>query len=145
MTRDDAINELKFAIDLIKQDGKDWLDERDIPLLQMAIEALERPIPKPHDRLMYWETARRIIDSPRSKSQMLAVLDSVPPVEALERKRGEWVETSESIGWEEVECAECSVCGKTLVLGDYTMDDIKFDYNFCPNCGADMRGDVDER
>lgn len=66
-------------------------------------------------------------------------------IKALERKRGEWVETSESIGWEEVECAECSVCGKTLVLGDYTMDDIKFDYNYCPNCGADMRGDTDER
>lgn len=41
MTRDDAINELKCAIDLIKQDGKDWLDERDIPVLNMAIEALE--------------------------------------------------------------------------------------------------------
>lgn len=64
-------------------------------------------------------------------------------IEALERKHGEWLETSESIGWEEVGCAECSVCGKTLVLGDYTMDDIKFNYNYCPNCGADMRGDND--
>lgn len=61
-------------------------------------------------------------------------------IEALEWKHGEWLETSESIGWEEVGCAECSVCGKTLVLGDYTMDDIKFNYNYCPNCGADMRG-----
>lgn len=42
MTREEAINELKCAIDLIKQDGKDWLDERDIPVLNMAIEALER-------------------------------------------------------------------------------------------------------
>lgn len=60
---------------------------------------------------------------------------------SAERKRGEWIETSESIGWEEVGCAECSVCGKTLVLGDYTMDDIKFDYNYCPNCGAEMEHD----
>ena len=59
-------------------------------------------------------------------------------IEALERKHGEWLETSESIGWEEVGCAECSVCGKTLVLGDYTMDDIKFDYNYCPYCGSRM-------
>jgi DNA-directed RNA polymerase subunit RPC12/RpoP len=62
-------------------------------------------------------------------------------VKALERKHGEWLETSESIGWEEVGCAECSVCGKTLVLGDYTMDDIKFNYNYCPNCGAKMEHD----
>lgn len=41
MTRDEAINELKCAEDLIKQDGKDWLDERDIPLLHMAIRSLE--------------------------------------------------------------------------------------------------------
>lgn len=41
MTREEAISELQKAIDLIKQNGKDWLDERDIPILQMAITALE--------------------------------------------------------------------------------------------------------
>ena len=41
MTNQDAINELQSAIDLIKQDGKDWLDERDIPILKMAISALK--------------------------------------------------------------------------------------------------------
>lgn len=40
MTREGAISELHKAIDLIKQNGKDWLDERDIPILQMAITAL---------------------------------------------------------------------------------------------------------
>ena len=141
MTRDEAILRLEVL--------KDFSRENELKnmhgAIDMAIEALEQPIPKPHDRLMFWETARRIIDSPRSKSQMLAVLDSVPPVETLERKHGEWLETSESIGWEEVGCAECSVCGKTLVLGDYTMDDIKFDYNYCPNCGARMDEREDEQ
>lgn len=41
MTNEEAINELQSAIDLIKQDGKDWLDERDIPILEMAISALQ--------------------------------------------------------------------------------------------------------
>ena len=94
----------------------------DLPIqeaLNMAIEALEQPIPKPHDRLMYWETARRIIDSPRSKSQMLTVLDSVPPVEALERKRGKWLLDGR--------CSECLVAPLTSHK------------NFCPNCGSDMR------
>ena len=42
MTREEAIEQLQNCKGLIKQDGKDWLDERDIPLLDMAIEALHR-------------------------------------------------------------------------------------------------------
>ncbi len=54
MTNQKAINELQSAIDLIKQDGKDWLDERDIPILEMAISALEKmsQLPQKHGRLI---------------------------------------------------------------------------------------------
>ena len=38
---EEAIEQLQNCKGLIKQYGKDWLDERDIPLLDMAIEALE--------------------------------------------------------------------------------------------------------
>lgn len=41
MTREEAIEQFKYSIELIKQDGKDYLDERDIPMLKMAIEAIE--------------------------------------------------------------------------------------------------------
>lgn len=41
MKRTEAIEQLQNCIDLIKQDGQDYLDDRDIPLLNMAIEALE--------------------------------------------------------------------------------------------------------
>ena len=41
MTKEKAIEQFKYAIDLIKQDGKDYLDERDIPMLEMGIQALE--------------------------------------------------------------------------------------------------------
>ena len=41
MTNQEAIEELEYAIELIKQNGKDWLDERDIPVLQLAISALQ--------------------------------------------------------------------------------------------------------
>ena len=46
MTTQEAADELQYAINLIKQDGKDWLDERDIAVLDMAISALEKQIPK---------------------------------------------------------------------------------------------------
>lgn len=41
MTREEAIEQLQICKDLIKQDGQDYLDERDFPLLDMAIEALQ--------------------------------------------------------------------------------------------------------
>ena len=41
MTREEAIQELQNCKGLIQQDGQDYLDERDIPLLDMAIEALQ--------------------------------------------------------------------------------------------------------
>ena len=42
MTREEAIEQLQNCKDLIKQNGQDYLDERDFPLLDMAIEALHR-------------------------------------------------------------------------------------------------------
>ena len=40
MTREEAIEQLQNCKGLILQDNKDWLDERDIPLIDMAISAL---------------------------------------------------------------------------------------------------------
>lgn len=48
-------------------------------------------------------------------------------VEALERKRGEWAEDGIA-GW------RCSSCGEWS----------NANYSFCPNCGADMRGESDD-
>jgi len=101
--------------------------------LDIAIEALEQPIPKPHDRLMFWETARRIIDSPRSKSQMLAVLDSVPPVEALERKHGIWMPIERGDKGYSAGDFICSCCGKPNKC--YSVTD------YCCSCGAEMKND----
>lgn len=69
------------------------------------------------------EVVHRIIDSERSKEQMLAMLENTPTANVRENKPGEWI-------WNE-RCTDytCSVCGE------------HFDNNtnFCPNCGADMR------
>ena len=40
-----------------------------------------------------------------------------------ERKKGEWIDEL------------CSICGQYVYSGDTN--------NFCPNCGADMRGEKD--
>lgn len=61
------------------------------------------------------------------------------------RKKGKWNERSvfdaKDMGMEEMQSAKCSVCGRyhtTPYL--YFFDN----FNFCPNCGADMRGEQDE-
>ena len=41
MTREEAIYQLELCKSIIYASGRDWLDERDIPMLDTAIEALE--------------------------------------------------------------------------------------------------------
>ena len=65
--------------------------------------------------------------------------------EILERKRGEWIETSSGDHW------KCSRCNYRAGFWfdeenscEWSMDVSEWLSNFCPNCGADMRGDEDE-
>lgn len=54
-----------------------------------------------------------------------------------ENVRGEWIKHDIYQGivpWGH----DCSVCGHWFVVGE---EKIK-DYKFCPNCGADMRGEA---
>ena len=95
------------------------------------------------------DVARRIIDSPRSKEQMLMVLGSAEPADVVEVVHGEWLEkevvdnTDEDFDWkiEQWQSARCSVCGKYHTTPYvYYFDN----FNYCPNCGADMRGENNE-
>lgn len=75
-------------------------------------------------------------------------LRNAPTVDAVERKRGEWIKMSDADG---VYFA-CSICGENLPRIPHF--DPQFDLfprlesidktNFCPNCGADMRGKTNE-
>ena len=72
------------------------------------------------------ETVRRIIDSERSKEQMLTMLDNVPTADIRDNKHGKWVKRFEGTIAEGIFCNQCwrSTHRRT---------------NFCPNCGAYMR------
>lgn len=55
-------------------------------------------------------------------------------IEALksDRPKGEWINRSLNILYPAFERYTCSVCGEH-----------SYSYDFCPNCGADMRGEQD--
>ena len=57
---------------------------------------------------------------------------------ALKKKKGEWLKIYPDN--EEWNVYECSHCGEEFDLIEGTPYDNE--YNFCPNCGADMRGNA---
>ena len=60
MTREKAIEQLQYCKGLIKQNGQVYLDERDFPLLDMAIEALQTE-PTPCEKCIHVKSCRKII------------------------------------------------------------------------------------
>ena len=63
-------------------------------------------------------------------SELVDTFAEIPSADVVESKRGEWIKLpSNGIG----NTAECSVCHDSV----YGYESC----NFCPNCGANMRGD----
>lgn len=60
-------------------------------------------------------------------------ITGMPTIEP-QRKTGKWIEQDD--GWDGV-YYECSCCKEAFTLIDGTPSDNL--YNFCPNCGSDMR------
>ena len=62
-----------------------------------------------------------------------AELEEAPT--AQERKKGKWIRLDEYPDDESLKCSECGVVLEDWVMGAF--------FNYCPNCGADMRGEED--
>ena len=61
-------------------------------------------------------------------------LKSVPAADVVERQKGKWEKIRDSY------CAwSCSVCKEIVIAMPEQMGRPLYDY--CPNCGADMRGE----
>ena len=56
-------------------------------------------------------------------------------LEPFEPKQGEWIMHIDDI-WPSESTQECSVCHEHQIIGN--------DDNYCPNCGARMKGASDE-
>ena len=96
---------------------------------QQAIEAIHEDADWLASQGSDWQVERM----ERDKS----ILMSLPSAQS-ERQRGHWVE----IGDEPYDEWECDVCG-FVIDGSGCIDPEEYRdiYRFCPNCGADMRGE----
>lgn len=65
-------------------------------------------------------------------------IDEQPTVDAIPVRRGRWIgkKVADDIKLPQMQEAKCSVCGRYLST-PYMYYWTK--YNYCPNCGADMR------
>ena len=71
---------------------------------------------------------------------LLCRLRNIPSADVRENVRGEWTHKSKMIKGLYAEWwYECSVCGRKPPKSEWT--DERYLSNFCPNCGADMRGE----
>lgn len=116
MTKEEAIKILK-AIRVYECYPKSAGEETK-EALDIAIEALsERNI------------ARDIATILENEQDMRVMLQNA------DRPKGEWIPHTTSVGLKHyAEYARCSECGEMALVH----------MNFCPNCGADMRGDKHE-
>lgn len=96
--------------------------ENDFIIRQSAIDAVEKE--SQVDGAYGYMDTKSIVD-------LLNDLPSAQP----ERKKGKWISTDD--GWDG-EYFVCSVCGCPWTLIKGTPEDNGM--NFCPSCGADMRG-----
>ena len=72
-------------------------------------------------------------------SAIIAQVNEQPTIE--ERKTGKWIEYDSDE--DKYDIIKCSCCNHTFTVDSFHWTDIGFtknDFNFCPNCGADMRG-----
>ena len=62
---------------------------------------------------------------------------------SVEPKKGKWIYGEDEYGMDGYKCDKCGF----FVPWDYTHTFINYinDYHYCPNCGADMRGERDEQ
>ena len=65
------------------------------------------------------------------------MVKQIPRPDVVERKRGEWIDKNGAYNRR-----KCSLCGKYALYRFINVGSFKeTESNFCPNCGADMRGE----
>ena len=74
----------------------------------------------------------------REKAISLDTVGAIKTLPTIQPKRGRWISADAMFGGVPFYCSECGENTRDTVMG-------KPRWNFCPNCGADMRGEQDDK
>lgn len=127
MTRQECVEQLEYAKFLILANDKDWLDARDIPILDMAIEALEKQVPIKEQCTICPHCNNCDVDE---NGNVMSDECSVKP-----KNTGYWRHYEMRL-----KCSKCNVEIYDDIM-EFLSDNVP---KYCPWCGADMRGDSNE-
>lgn len=129
MKRKEAIELLEDLYGAIEDNqGRDY-DEA----FRMAIEALKAEGAQGVGR--YENAMQKLREMPRYLNDV-----KVKQIKKIsdDAVQGEWIKTVAGNGWDEWYVFKCPFCGATIEDKQCR----SWEYNFCPNCRADMRGEV---
>ena len=122
------LSELGTNLAEVGTDCSEFPNNSDTISRQAAIEALD----KRFDKIPMEQTTEIL--------KLRKDLRGLPSIQS-EQKRGRWIYGEDEYGIDGYHCDKCGF----FVPWDYTHKFINYieDYNFCPSCGADMRGEQD--
>ncbi len=133
MTREEAIKMLKSKMDGHTDTSYEWAET-----VRMAIKALEQEITTENDLevdcISRFEVTE-IINEEWDTDIILDRIEALPSITPQEPKKGHWTHDGANV--------RCSNCG--IGYKDAYGRTSAITYNFCPNCGADMRAESEDK
>lgn len=76
------------------------------------------------------------------KACIIGVIEEVPRVDVPDRKVGKWIKNESRYGWH---CSACEEDDLYAFAWNSDTGENELQDRYCPNCGADMKGEEDER
>jgi len=81
----------------------------------------------------YYGNAQPPMEALLDPEDAVSAIENLPSAE-LERRTGRWIKKHGTIN-----CSNCKQCSWSE-----SFESIVYRFNYCPHCGADMRGEQDE-